>query len=253
MKQSMFSEDCIMELSLSEGVSWMKNLDDCVLFLYVAGLPAEQTDWLQSVQNSTARLVLKKQKLRLYNDGWILANEDFRIIPLLDKLHWLPVKFHCKYEIATLACCPFNGSLPSYLLAPLCTYLTSRTLSSWSEKLLKIPKCSLNSLVNAVSVSLLYCLEFNACQSAQSPHAIWVQISAQNFPVFDRSSQRFRWFTFVCAWIMHELWRKLVAKSSVVPQRPSWLKDRWWWWIMSVLCMNGVQVHWVFILQRDLH
>ena len=27
-----------------------------------------------------------------------------------------------------------------------------------------------------------------------------------------------------------EKWRKLVAKSSVVPQRPSWLRDRWWWW-----------------------
>ena len=27
-----------------------------------------------------------------------------------------------------------------------------------------------------------------------------------------------------------EKWRKLVAKSSVVPQRPSCLRDRWWWW-----------------------
>ena len=27
-----------------------------------------------------------------------------------------------------------------------------------------------------------------------------------------------------------EKWRKLVVKSSVVSQRPSWLKDRWWWW-----------------------
>ena len=27
-----------------------------------------------------------------------------------------------------------------------------------------------------------------------------------------------------------ENWRKLVAKSSVVPQRPSRLRDRWWWW-----------------------
>ena len=25
-------------------------------------------------------------------------------------------------------------------------------------------------------------------------------------------------------------WRKLVAKSSVVPQQPSQLKDWWWWW-----------------------
>ena len=27
-----------------------------------------------------------------------------------------------------------------------------------------------------------------------------------------------------------EKWRKLVAKSSVVPQRPSRLRDWWWWW-----------------------
>ena len=25
-------------------------------------------------------------------------------------------------------------------------------------------------------------------------------------------------------------WRQLVAKSSVVPQRPSRLRNRWWWW-----------------------
>ena len=27
-----------------------------------------------------------------------------------------------------------------------------------------------------------------------------------------------------------EKWRKLVSKSSVVPQRPSRLRDWWWWW-----------------------
>ena len=27
-----------------------------------------------------------------------------------------------------------------------------------------------------------------------------------------------------------EKWRKLVAKPSVVPQQPSWLRDWWWWW-----------------------
>ena len=27
-----------------------------------------------------------------------------------------------------------------------------------------------------------------------------------------------------------EKWRKLVAKTSVVPQRPLRLRDRWWWW-----------------------
>ena len=28
-------------------------------------------------------------------------------------------------------------------------------------------------------------------------------------------------------------WSKLVAKSSVVPQRPSRLRDWWWWWWLS--------------------
>ena len=32
--------------------------------------------------------------------------------------------------------------------------------------------------------------------------------------------------------------RKLVAKSSVVPQRPSWLRDRWWWWWWWVSCCS---------------
>ena len=27
-----------------------------------------------------------------------------------------------------------------------------------------------------------------------------------------------------------EKWRELVVKSSVVPQRPPLLRDRWWWW-----------------------
>ena len=27
-----------------------------------------------------------------------------------------------------------------------------------------------------------------------------------------------------------EKWRKLVAKSSVMPQWPLWSRDRWWWW-----------------------
>ena len=32
-----------------------------------------------------------------------------------------------------------------------------------------------------------------------------------------------------------EKWRKLVAKSSVVPQRPSWLRDWWWWWVSQLV------------------
>ena len=30
-----------------------------------------------------------------------------------------------------------------------------------------------------------------------------------------------------------EKWRKLVAKSSIMPQRPSRLRDSWWWWWLA--------------------
>ena len=57
-----------------------------------------------------------------------------------------------------------------------------------------------------------------------------------------QSRQRKRWEDNIREWTGLELGksqravenrekrRKLVAKSSVVPQRPSPLRDRWWWW-----------------------
>ena len=56
------------------------------------------------------------------------------------------MKFRSEYKIDTLAYRHFDGTLPSYLLASLCTYQTSRTLRSSKEKLLKIPKRSVNSV-----------------------------------------------------------------------------------------------------------
>ena len=85
------------------------------------------------VQNGAAWLVLNKQK------------RD-HIAPLLNELDWLPVKFRCEYKIATLAYRQFDGTLPSYLSASLCTYQTSRIFRSSNEKLLKIPKHSLKSV-----------------------------------------------------------------------------------------------------------
>ena len=84
---------------------------------------------------------------RLVTAGaWLMLKKRRRdhVTPLLKELHWLPVKFHCQYKIATLAYRHFEGSLPPYFCSSLCTYELSRCL--WSnEKLLKIPKQNLKS------------------------------------------------------------------------------------------------------------
>ena len=105
----------------------ISRLDYCNLVF--AGLPADQVARLQRIQNNAARLVMKKNK-----------KKRDHVTPLLKELHWLPVKFRCQYKIAALAYRYFDGSLPPYLSASLCTYELSRSLPSSKEKLLKISK-----------------------------------------------------------------------------------------------------------------
>ena len=108
-------------------------------------MPAEQIGRLQRVQNSAAWLVLKKKQKTKKTNKQNKRKRD-HITSLLNELHWLPVKFRCEHKIATLASRHFNGTLPSYLSASLCTYETSRTPRSSNEKLLKIPKRNLKSV-----------------------------------------------------------------------------------------------------------
>ena len=98
----------------------------------LAGLPAEQISRLQRVQNASARLVLQKRKTD-------------HVTPLLKELHWLPVSFRVQYKLAVLAYRHFDGTLPTYLSASLCTYHPSRTLRSSDEKLLKKNKKKLEN------------------------------------------------------------------------------------------------------------
>ena len=104
--------------------SW---LDYCNSIL--AGLPLKQISCLQRVQNNATKLVLRKSK-------------HDHVTPLLQELHWLPVKFQPQYKIATFVCRFFDGSVPGYLSQTLCAYEPTRNLCSLCEKLLKVPKCN---------------------------------------------------------------------------------------------------------------
>ena len=133
----------------------LSRLDYCNSVL--AGLQEEQLCRLQRVQNNAARLVLGCKKRH-------------RATPLLQKLHWLPVKHRCKYKLAVLAYRHFDGSLPPYLSSALSAYQPPRTLRSSSEKLLKIPKKNLK-LVGERSFSFLAPTTWNSlpCKLRNSP------------------------------------------------------------------------------------
>ena len=105
-------------------------LDYCNSIL--AGLPNDEIKRLERVQNHAARLILRKKRTD-------------HVTPMLRELRWLPVKFRCQYKLCTLAFRHFEGTLPPYLSNVLCTYVPSRTLRSSSEKLLKIPRCNLET------------------------------------------------------------------------------------------------------------
>ena len=66
------------------------------------------------------------------------------ITPLLNELHWLPVKFRCEYKIATLAYCHFNDTLP-FTFQLHSARIRLHALSN-HKNLLKIPKCNLKSI-----------------------------------------------------------------------------------------------------------
>ena len=100
-------------------------LDYCNSIL--AGLPLKQISCLQRVQNNAAKLVLRKSK-------------HDHVTPLLQELHWLPIKFQPQYKIATFVYRFFDGYVPGHLSQTLCAYEPTRNLCSLCEKLLKSPK-----------------------------------------------------------------------------------------------------------------
>ncbi len=100
-------------------------LDYCNALL--GGCPASSINKLQVVQNAVARVLTRSRK---YD----------HITPILQSLHWLPIKLCISYKILLLAYKALNGFAPAYITSLLSRYNPSRSLRSQNSGLLVVPR-----------------------------------------------------------------------------------------------------------------
>ncbi len=100
-------------------------LDYCNALL--GSCPASSIIKLQIVQNAAARVLTRSRK---YD----------HITPILQSLHWLPIKFRINYKILLLAYKALNDLGPAYLTNLLSRYNLTRSLRSQNSGLLVVPR-----------------------------------------------------------------------------------------------------------------
>ncbi len=100
-------------------------LDYCNALL--GGCPASSINKLQIVQNAAARVITRSRK---YD----------HITPILQSLHWLPIKFRISYKILLLPYKALNDIAPAYLTYLLSRYNPTRFLRSHNSGLLVVPR-----------------------------------------------------------------------------------------------------------------
>ena len=65
---------------------------------------------------------------------------DHHITPVLQSLHWLPIKFRISYKLSLLTYKALNGLAPAYLTSLLPRYNPSRSLRSQNAGRLVVPR-----------------------------------------------------------------------------------------------------------------
>ena len=100
-------------------------LDSCNSLLF--GLPSHQLDKLQRVQNTAARLVTRTKRSQ-------------HITPVLEKLHWLPVRKRIIFKILCLTYKALHNLAPVYISNLVQRHKPQRALRSEKKELLTIPR-----------------------------------------------------------------------------------------------------------------
>ncbi len=93
----------------------------------LGGCPASSINKLQIVQHAAARVLTRSRK---YD----------HITPILQSLHWLPIKFRVSFKILLLAYKALNDLAPAYLTNLLSRYNPSHSLRSQNSGLLVVPR-----------------------------------------------------------------------------------------------------------------
>ncbi|XP_064651630.1 uncharacterized protein LOC135502611 [Lineus longissimus] len=108
----------------------VSRLDYCNSLLL--GVSEELADKLQVVQNNAARLITRTSRRN-------------HISPVLEDLHWLPVRARIEFKVLTLVYKAVNGIAPDYLQDLLQLYTPSRSLRSSDKNLLSVPRSKTTS------------------------------------------------------------------------------------------------------------
>ena len=90
------------------------------------GLPDNKLSRLQRIQNIAARIVTR------------LPKQD-HITPVLEQLHWLPVRMRVLYKILVLTCRTLEGKGPSYLRDIIELYKSKTCVVLHSDGRLNLP------------------------------------------------------------------------------------------------------------------
>lgn len=102
--------------------SWLDNGNSIL-----HGLPDKLLDKLQLVQNTAARLITR-------------AKRQEHITPILNELHWLPVRSRIMYKLMLITFKALHGAAPSYIMDLLSNYTSSRNLRSNMQSYLIEPR-----------------------------------------------------------------------------------------------------------------